>query len=130
MKGTIQLRTIRALLTEINNQCPHICEWVTIDSIWCFKTTPPTQGGLYAFITHCTVAAHSAVLMHDHVCTHIYIYIPLYPGDNTNSVEQLAEWYANDLYKYFLWTPQESTCLFTLMFSGRHASIISHSRVA
>ena len=38
------------------------------------------------------------------------------PGDNLgNTREQLVEHYNKDLYKYLLWTPQESTCLFTLM---------------
>ena len=39
-----------------------------------------------------------------------------------NSWEQLAEWYTNDLLKYLLWTPQDSTCLFTLLCCDRHAS--------
>ena len=40
----------------------------------------------------------------------------IYPGDSLgNAREKLVEDYTKDLYKYFLWTPQESTCLFTLM---------------
>ena len=76
MKGKISLKTIRGLLSDLSGQCPHLGEWVTQDRTWAFKTAPPTTGGMYAAIMHCTLTAHTAGLMHDHVCTPVYyIYI-------------------------------------------------------
>ena len=71
--GTITLKTIRDLLAELNGQCPHLGEWVVNNVTWCFKAAPPTTGGLCAVVTDCTLTVHIAVLMHDHVCTYIYI---------------------------------------------------------
>ena len=97
-------------------------EWVEPNKTWAFKTAPPTTGGLYVAITQCLHAVHIAASMHDHVCIpvfclriNMYIYIYMYTGDQWNTLDALVEDYTTNLMKFFLWSPEDSIWLFTLI---------------